>query len=183
MGKAKLNIWLRDEQCRPFIIHTPGLDYVEVMNCMGESLELNPGSTWPARLEVPVGEAHVEVEVPPGCYVVKGHVCEPDRNINQFTDKAIVTAGCNQEICVDLIVPNVKTCALRDFHPFVREALRANLPENDIRIATRTILAAARISPDEATEMISRNIAAAKAVKGAEYLTREYNATLRMIRK
>jgi hypothetical protein len=159
------------------------LDVVEVRNCMGELLEINPGSTAPTRVEVPVGEAHVEVEVPPGCYVVQGHVCEPDRNINDFTDKAIVMAGCNQELCVDLIVPYVRTCASRDLHPFVREALRANLPENDIRIAARTILAAGRISPDEVVETINRDVLAAKAVKGAEYLTREYNATLRIIRK
>ena len=61
MGFSKLNIWLRDEKCRHFKIQTdtPQWDWVKIRNCMGEEIK---------HVVMPMGEAHVAVEVPPGCY-------------------------------------------------------------------------------------------------------------------
>lgn len=171
MGFSRLNIWLRSEECRPFKIQRPGLDYVVVRNCMGDEVK---------RVDVPVGESHVEVEVPPGCYIAQGHVCEP--GINDYTDKAMVMVGCNQELCVNLIVPKVRTCARRDLNAFVREARLARVQENDIRITAQTILAAGRISLEETVANIQGNIAAIKDVKEASEVVREYQATLKTIR-
>ena len=38
MGLAKLNVWFRDERCRPFTIRRPtaNLDWVKIRNCHGE---------------------------------------------------------------------------------------------------------------------------------------------------
>lgn len=173
MGFTKLNIWLRDEKCRPYKIQTPLGDRIFINNCMGERVKLVP--------DIPVGEAHVEVEVPPGCYVVQGHVCE--HGTNDYTDKAIVIAGCNQELCVNLIVPQIRTCAVRDLHPIVREARRLGLPEVDTRITARTILAVGRISRHEMIGNMEKTIEVTKGVKGTEEVIKEYHATLDIIRE
>lgn len=132
-------------------------------------------------MDIPVGEAHVEVEVPPGSYMVRGHVCEP--GINDYTDQAIVMAGCNQEICVDLIVAKVKTCVIRDIHPFVREARLAGVPDRDIRIATSTILEAVCVSPEEMAGKTEIKIEAVKDIEEARDVLRDYKATLDILRK
>lgn len=90
--------------------------------------------------------------------------------------------GCNQELCVNLIVPKVRTCARRDLNAFVREARLARVQENDIRITAQTILAAGRISLEETVANIQGNIAAIKDVKEASEVVREYQATLKTIR-
>ena len=171
MGYVKLNIWLRDERCKPFKIQRQdGLDYVTVMNCAGEVVQ---------TADVPVGEAHIELKVPPGCYVIQGHVCEP--GINTFTDKAIVIAGCGQELCVDLIVPIIRTCVVRDMHAFVTAAMVANIPRIDIATTVRTILAAGKIPREEMATDIEARIKAANK-KEAKNVAKEYATTLDIIR-
>jgi len=172
MGLSKLNIWLRDENCRPYKIQTALGDKIWIKNCMGETVEFVP--------DIPVGTAHVEVEVPPGCYIIQGHVCEP--GVNDFTDKAMVVVGCNQEQCVNLFVPKVRTCVERDLHPFVREARLVGVPDEDIRIAAQTMMAAGRISPREVIADIERRIAAVEDLEGAGEIVKEYHATLDFVR-
>ncbi len=171
MGLAKLNVWFRDEQCRPFKIQRPGLDYVIISNCIGEEVQ---------RADVPVGKAHIEMEVPPGCYVVHGHVCEP--GINDFTDKAIAIVGCGQEVCVNLIVPKVRTCVVRGLNAFIREARLLNIPQPDIRTAARTILTAGGIPREEMVKDIARKVEAVEKVKEAKEVAREYQATLDILK-
>jgi hypothetical protein len=176
MGKAKLNVWIRDENCRVVVNKTqsPQWDWVEVKNCM---------QTLVKHVDLQVGEAHVEIEVPPGCYVVQGHICMfPEVNFNNYTDKAMVVAGCNQELCVDLIIPLVGTCVLRDLHPFIREALQARVPNPDIVTTARTILVAGRIQPRHAIEEVRRIIKESEAKK-AERAVREFTGTLGILEK
>jgi len=171
MGVPRLSVWLRTEECKPFTIRRPGLDYVVVRNCMGDEI---------TRVTVPVGESHVELEVPPGCYIVQGHVCEP--GINDFTDKAIVIAGCNQELCVDLIVPRVRTCVRQGINAMLREAITARVPQNDLRVFSRTMLVAGGISPEEMIADVQGNITAVKEIKEANEVLKEYQTTLKTLR-
>lgn len=174
MGYAKLNIWLRDEKCRPYKIQTatPG-DTISITNCMDGLVE---------KVVVPVGEAHVEVEVAPGCYIVQGYVCEPQPIGNEFTDKAMVIAGCNQELCVNLIVPTVRTCVKEGLNAFVRAARFVRVPEHEIRIMAKTMLKAGGISKEEMVENIASRAEVVKEIKGAEQIVKDYNATLDVIR-
>lgn len=176
MGKAKLNVWIRDEKCR-VVINTsqlPQWDWVEISNCMGDVIK---------HITLPVGEAHVEVEVPPGCYVAQGHICmTPEAAFNGYTDKAIVMAGCNQDLCVDLIIPVVGTCVERDLHPFVTQALRLGVPRIDIVTTARTMLRAGQIEPAQAVKRVDRIIAEAKKMK-AELAVKDFSGTLDILKE
>ena len=174
MAGARLNVWLRDENLSVIInkLEKPQWDWVEVRNGMRELVK---------RVDLPVGETHVEIEVPPGCYEVQGHVCLwPLLALNNFSDKAVVVVGNNEELCVNLIVPSVKTCVFRDLHPFVREALERNLPITDIVTTARTILAAGRIHPRQAYDVIKRIIEESEARK-AEKALKEFTGTLEVL--
>lgn len=173
MGYSKLNIWLRDEKCRPYKIQTALGDRIWIKNCMGEIVEEVP--------DIPVGEAHVEVRVPPGCYVVQGHVCE--HGTNDYTDKAMVVVGCEQELCVNLFVPSIGTCVVRDLAAFVREARIVGVPDDDIRIAARTMMAAGRIPPRVLVAIIERRMQAVAELEGASEVVNEYQATLDIVRE
>ena len=90
MGKAKLNIWARDKNCR--IIERTGL--VRIYNCQEEEVFHD----WVIR------DGHAEVEMPPGCYIVKAGCFAGLGNI--YTDRTMVVVRCGDEACVNLILPN-----------------------------------------------------------------------------
>jgi hypothetical protein len=172
MGYAKLNIWIRDEKCRPlYPTRNLKLHFVDIKNCMGETVKIE---------NIPAGEAHVEVEVPPGCYIVHGHLYM--NGLNLFTDNAIAIVGCGQVACVDLIGPTVRTCVMRDAHAFTLAAKQANLPIRDVKITLQTIMAAARISPEEIAGEIQNKITLVKDDKEAKDVLDEYKATLDIIK-
>lgn len=88
MGKAKLNIWVRDEKCR--IINRRG--HLHIYNCLGEQVFVG----WV------INNGHAEVEIPPGCYtVVAGMV-----HGNIYSDRTMVIVNCGEHACVNLILPN-----------------------------------------------------------------------------
>ena len=171
MSLSKLTIWLRDEKCRPYKIQTALGDRLWVQNCMGETVLEVP--------DIPVGADHVEVEVPPGTYVIQGHVCE--HGTNEYTDKAMVVVGCNQDLCVNLFVPTIGTCARRDLNAFVTAARAIGLPDDDIVITARTILRAGRIAPREMIANLNQRIEAVENVEGAGEILKAYHATLDVI--
>jgi hypothetical protein len=177
MGTAKLDIWFRDERCRPIynLEPRPRYDWVEIYNCMGELV----GN----RIIIPPNEAHVRVEVPPGCYKVKGHVCEHRLDLNEATDTAIAIVQCGQEQCVDLICPTIKTCVTNGIHPIVRAALTIpGITREDIRITTRTLLAAAKLSAKEVAQEIEIKRDVVKDLKDAQKeVIPAYTATLEML--
>jgi hypothetical protein len=176
MGFAKLNVWIRDEKCKPFKWGpSPTWNFLEVRYCDGELFtKVDP---------VPVGKANVEVEVPPGCYIVQAHVCVHDKlNINEYTTKAIVRACCGQEVCVDLIVPGVKTCVHQDINAILGQAMAANVPRGDLVTTARTLLTAGGISREEMTADIQGRIDAIKARKELADIVRQYSAVLDIVK-
>ena len=176
MGKARLNVWIRDENFRVIFNNSekPQWDWVEVRDCTKELVR---------HVDLPVGEAHVEIEVPPGCYEVQGHICLwPQANFNNFTDKAIVVIGCHDEVCVNLVTPLVQTCVFRDIHPFLREALELRLPTADVVTTARTMLTAGKIQPRQAFDIVKRMIEECEAKK-AEKALKEFTGTLEILEK
>ncbi len=92
MGFSKLNIWIRNTGCevvnRTFHLH--------VYNCNNSEI-IPPSQTW-------FTNGHVEVQIPPGCYVVRAGLWNPPNN-NVYTDRTIVIVGCGEEACVNLVLP------------------------------------------------------------------------------
>lgn len=145
MGMAKLNVWISgmDDPC--------SVDnrtwYVTIYNCDGDVLD------WCGKKYVvlPARCGHLEVMVPPGCYYIKAvwsfSVFGGIYHVNHFTDAAIVTACCEQTVCVKLFNPSVHRCgtivvrAIRNLvkqkavkpelarqHELALEAALANIP-------------------------------------------------------
>jgi hypothetical protein len=63
---------------------------------------------------VPTLDGHVEIEVPPGCYVLRGSMHTWFINGllygNWATDHAIVQACCGHEVCPTLYAPSAPAC-------------------------------------------------------------------------
>jgi hypothetical protein len=63
---------------------------------------------------IPTHDGHVQIEVPPGCYVLVAsqHVWFSNGVLwgNWKTDHAIVQAGCGQDVCATLYAPSTKAC-------------------------------------------------------------------------
>jgi hypothetical protein len=91
--KAKLNIWVRDKNCR--VIKRTG--HLHIYNCLGE--EVFTG--WVIK------DGHAEVEIPPGCYIVRAGM----RGGNIYSDRAIAIVRCEDSACINLILP--KFCRKR----------------------------------------------------------------------
>jgi hypothetical protein len=110
MGMAKLNVFVSriDDPC--------GVDdrtwYVTIYECDGNVLEYC-GRRY---VVLPARCGHLEVEVPPGCYYIKAvwgfTVVRPGLvyRVNHFTDAGIVTACCEQTVCIKLFNPSVHRC-------------------------------------------------------------------------
>ena len=88
MGKAKLNIWVRDKHCR--IIKRRG--HLHIYNCLGEQVF----SGWV------INNGHAEVELAPGCYIIRAGM----RGGNIYSDRTITIVGCEESACINLILPN-----------------------------------------------------------------------------
>jgi hypothetical protein len=78
-----------------------------------------PGSTGPAAQgwwydSIPTLDGHVEIELPPGCYVVRASMHTWFLNGvfygNWATDRAVVCACCGEDVCVTLYAPTAIAC-------------------------------------------------------------------------
>lgn len=54
------------------------------------------------------GLIHAQVKVPPGCYLVRAISYEPCDNV--VSDWAWVELGCDETVCVNLVIPRVIDC-------------------------------------------------------------------------
>ena len=88
MGKARLNIWVRDKNCR--VIKRDG--HLHIYNCLEEQVF----GGWV------IADGHAEVEMPPGCYIVVAGM----QGGNIYSDRTVSIVGCGDEACVNLILPN-----------------------------------------------------------------------------
>jgi len=83
---------------------------------------------------------HVEVDVPPGCYVVWTRVCHCR---NEETNKVMVIVRCGEEACVNLLLNTVERCSEEVLHPLLRRGVEMGLPRGDLKMAAGVIMAVA----------------------------------------
>lgn len=162
MSYAKLNIWLRYADCSlitdcwrtdlvinsccgeavvdqdPTIIEKlktkyEGYDEVLVHNYEGESrIKLRPGGGDHLN--------HIEVEVPPGCYIIWTRVCYRG---NEETNKVMVIVGCDDEGCVNLLLDPVETCTNNAFYPIMERLIEIGIPKRDLQIVAKGLMVVA----------------------------------------
>jgi hypothetical protein len=142
MSTAILNVWITNlgEPCTIANDAGSGLPYawsVAVSHCDGRVLNWSEGryryhhdDKWiPIPYHTPPGgipgwwyeqirtrDGHVELEVPPGCYVVRGSMHTWFTNGllygNWATERAIVQACCGQDVCATLYAPTAIACSV-----------------------------------------------------------------------
>jgi hypothetical protein len=105
MGISKLNVWVRNKDfpCKP------DMDWhwsIDVFVCNGEPLEWC-GTKYYGAHETEHG--HVEIKVPPGCYIVRGRTGSKGHH-NLFTHATMVIVGCNETACINLVPPGAWQC-------------------------------------------------------------------------
>ena len=140
MSTSILNVWITNlgEPCT--IANDPGLPnpwVVAVSHCSGKVLNWSEGryrhhndDKWiPIQRHVPPGgtagwwydsiptkDGHVEIEVPPGCYVVRATMHSWFVNGllygNWATERAIVQACCGDDVCATLYAPSAIACSV-----------------------------------------------------------------------
>jgi len=120
MGVARLNIWITGEgdpcgvSTKPPDPGDPQQWVVAVWECSGRLLN------WPCGegeyFNLPTRCGHLEIEVPPGCYVVRAAdsmwMTEAGVAGNHWTDHGVVTACCDETACVTLFAPSAHHCGL-----------------------------------------------------------------------
>lgn len=101
---------------------------------------------------VPAYHGHVEIEVPPGCYVLSASMHTWYLNGvllgNWYTHNAIVQAGCGRDACVTLYAPTKEACGWPLFEFVLRLAVQNKAIEREP--AMRAIEAAKAIFRPEA---------------------------------
>lgn len=110
MGMARVNVWVSemDDPCGV----SQRTWYVTFYDCHGRVLQ-HCGTRY---LLMPAPCGHLDVEVPPGCYLVKAvwgySVVVPGQvyRVNHFTDAGIVEACCDEHTCIKLFNPSVHRC-------------------------------------------------------------------------
>jgi hypothetical protein len=166
MSYARLNIWLRDLNCCPKNVWKVEL---VVKTCCGEYLvDFNPDvidklkEAYPSydvrrgardnetiiRIAQPEYKEvikHIEVDVPPGCYIVRAWVCWG----NLWSDRAMVIVGCGQEGCVNLIVPRAENCIRGVILPVGIVARDLRLQPDKVRTALDVLMTAGQVQREE----------------------------------
>ena len=159
MSYGSMNIWLRDLECCPKNVWKVEL---VVKTCSGEYLvDFNPDVVEKLQESYPEysvtrasreGETtivlrnrmikHVELDVPPGCYLVRAWVCSG----NLWTDRAMVMVRCGEDACVNLIVPRRHNCIREVIIPLGMEAREHRLPIDGLRPAVEFLAKAGRVA-------------------------------------
>jgi|WetSurSiteA1Bulk_404760.scaffolds.fasta_scaffold05904_2 hypothetical protein len=184
MSLAKLNIWIRFEDCR--LVDTIWRTDLVIKACCGEYLiDMYPDVIAQLQQRYPDAKVrinrnyenadrilfenlkvpHIEVDVPPGCYIVWTRVCY---NRNEETHKAMVIVRCGEEACVNLILPSVKTCARDGMNAFLARAKELNVPERYIGVAANVLAGVAELDQQIVANNAKMRLAELKEFKDIE---------------
>jgi len=169
MGLGKLNIWIRDEDCG---LRNAWRVDLEVKTCTGENLidivppqeldkilkslkEMYPNETvtttndyGPSTIRIQSANRiinHLHIEIPPGCYVIRVHVCGGG---NEWSDRTMVMVKCSEEACVNLIIPEAESCIRGVIIPVLRLAELARLPREQVKVAVDVLGELGRVQLD-----------------------------------
>lgn len=192
MSYAKFNIWIRDLNCCPknvwkvdLVVKTCGGEYLvdfnpDVIDKLKEAYpdydvqRATRNNKTTIRITQPLPHRpqfikHIEVEVPPGCYIVRAWVCYG----NLWTDRVMVIVGCGEEACVNLIVPLRENCIPDVILPVGIAAHEMQLQPDKVRIATEVLMRTGRIQREvllkELTDL-TRELKESKAEDAAKYV-------------
>lgn len=205
MSYGRLNIWLRNLDCSP-----KNVWYVElvVKTCGGAYLvDFNPDvidklkHAFPApkytversrkdsetTIKIrPTGNSpfikHVEVELPPGCYIVRAYVCSD----NLWSDREMAIVDCGETACVNLIIPPKENCIADVIAPIAVAALEMKLPPAKVNATVEMLMRAGGVKKDafvkELTGLVrelkaSRAEDAPKYVRAFDYLAKQVKKT------
>jgi hypothetical protein len=111
MADSTLSITIRDTTfpCAPY--QSTGHSFlVDIFNCDGLPLSWKGTTYVTFPLDTPAGPlrslVHGQVGVPPGSYLIRAYSgCK-----NVVSDWAWVNVGCDQTVCVDIVLPSVRDC-------------------------------------------------------------------------
>jgi hypothetical protein len=143
MSTSILNVWITNlgDPCSIANDTQSGIPYhwsVAVLHCDGKVVNWSEGryrfhrdDPWTKiQFHVPAGgtaggwfyemiptrDGHVEIELPPGCYVVRGsmHTWFAGGVLygNWATDRAVVQACCGHDVCLTLYAPTAQACVI-----------------------------------------------------------------------
>ncbi|RZN15556.1 MAG: hypothetical protein EF812_02135 [Methanosarcinales archaeon] len=136
MGFAKLNVWVRDLKCE--LAKKAG---VTVVDCHGRVIET---ASW--------GDLPRELQVPPGCYIVRAHACYFGHGgslKNYQSDRSMVIVRCGEEACVNLVIPEFVNCAKDIVQPLIAQAIELRMHPQKIKELVGTLGEIARIPVEE----------------------------------
>lgn len=183
MSTAVLNVWITSlgEPCSiASDVRLPHAWVVAISHCDGRVVDWSEGrfrfrhdDPWiPIVLHTPPGGApgywfdsipsrdgHVEIELPPGCYVVRATMHSWFVNGllygNWATDRAIVQACCGDDTCATLYAPTAPGCAIPLFEFVIPLLVQHNvLKQAQVREATQALAQA--LGPEAASQFEQR---------------------------
>lgn len=190
MSYGKLNIWLRNLDCS-LIRSCWRTDLVIKACCGGNLVDMDPTIIEQLRqrysdydnvrvhdykgekrilLQPGGGEKfnHIEVDVPPGCYVIWTRVCYGH---NEETNKVMAIVDCNKEVCVHLLLNKVETCIDEVLYPYAIRAVDMQQPVKEVGIAIRSLMKAGEISKKDLIGNLEQRLEELEEAKEAqEYL-------------
>jgi hypothetical protein len=191
MGFGTLNIWIRDEDCS---LRNAWMADLEIKTCLGENLidmlpspdldkivdslkEMYPstnvsfGSAYGTKT-IKIFEPqikriinHIPVDVPPGCYIVRVHVCGGG---NEWSDRTMAVVGCDCGSCVNLIIKEAETCVKEVLIPLMRIAEVARIPREQVQVAVNVLRKAGEIPINEVANNLNERVELLREVKVAE---------------
>jgi len=190
MSYGRLNIWLRDLNCSPknvwkveLVVKTCGGEYLvdfnpDVINKLKQAypdykVQRGTRNDEPTifimQPQYELVIKHIQVEVPPGCYIVRAWVCWG----NLWTDRAMAIVSCGQEACVNLIVPPKVNCIVDVIIPLGIAAHDMRLDPDKVRIATEVLMTTGQIQKEalrkELTDL-TRELKESKAKDASKYV-------------
>lgn len=195
MSYGRLNIWLRNLDCTPrnvwkveLMIKTCGGAYLVDFN--PDVLEKLKQAFPPPEFEVKLDTAedkvlgvdettiyikqtnyiskvkHVELELPPGCYIVRAWVCGG----NMWSDRAMVIVDCGETACVNLIIPIAEDCIKEVIPPLAVVAQELKLPPAKMNAAFEILMKAGGLEKEAFVKAMTGLARELKESKGKEEL-------------
>lgn len=121
---------------------------------------------------------HVEVDVPPGCYIVWTRVCYKG---NEDTHKVMAVVNCGEECCINLILPTVESCGKEFIYPFMQEAVALKIPADRIALAAKVIMDVAKIKPKDFKAQLAERAVEIRVMKDKK-ITADFTNIRRMVK-
>lgn len=159
MSTAKLNIWVT-EVGNPCKIDMERQWYVHILHCDGSVLN------WCDRryTNLLTKCGHLEVEVPPGCYMVvatwsksQDTAIRPTRLGNHLTHLQVARVNCGDHACITLFPPTAHFCGIWWVRALEVAALRQEIPRplaDEARQLVAKMLEATGEKPDPLAEAL-----------------------------